>query len=131
MSVSLDSMKAITRRFAIEPWENGNVSVLDEVCAPDYVIGEDGNLQNLKDAIVAFRHAIPDLKLSLYEMIAEGDTVAYRWTMQGTHQGEYHGIAPTGKPVTFNGITIVRFANGKIVNDQFESGSPSLEQQVV
>jgi predicted ester cyclase len=131
MSLSLDSMKVMTRRFAEEPWGNGNLSVLDEVCASNYVIGEDGNLQNLKDAILAFRRAMPDLKCSISEMIAEGDMVAYRWTMHGTHQGEYQGIVPTGKPVTFDGITIVRFANGKIIDDQFQSSSPSLEQQAV
>ena len=48
------------------------------------------------------------------EMIAEGDKVMVRWTFHGTHQGEYLGIAPTGKPVTFCGIYIFRIAEGRI-----------------
>lgn len=132
MSLSSEEMKAITRRFAIEPWSNGNLAVLDEVCAPNYVIdwGAQGTLQDVKNAILEYRQAAPDLTLELGEMVAEGDLVAYRWTMRGTHQGEYRGLAPTGKPVSATGITIIRFANGKIVHDQFESGSPSVEQQV-
>lgn len=129
MSLSLDQMKNITRRFIIEPWANGKLEVLDEVCSPNYTLGEQ-NLDFLKKAIVDFRKALPDLKVDIDEMIAEGDLVAYSWTMYGTHQDEYQGIAPTGKPVKLTGITIVRFADGKIVHDQFQSSSPDLKEQV-
>ncbi len=133
MSLSLEQMKAITRRFAIEPWANGNLAVLDEVCSPNYVIQfaeGTGNLESLKQAIREARQTAPDLKLEIGEMVAEGDLVAYRWTMTGTHQGMYRGFAATGKPVKITGITIVRFADGKICHDQFESSSPSIEQQI-
>ena len=132
MSLSLEQMKAITRRFAIEPWAKGNLSVLDEVCASDYVIdvGERGDLSMLKQAILEYRKALPDLQVELGDIVAEGDCVAYRWTMRGTHQGEYRGVAPTGKPIKSTGITIIHFANGKIVHDEFESGSLPLEKQV-
>ena len=127
--MSLEQMKTIVRQFVVEPWSNGNLNVLDEVCAPNYSLEGQG-LSMLKQAITTFRNAIPDLKVDIGEMIAEDDQVAYRWTMHGTHLGEYEGIAATGKPVTFTGITIVRFANGKIVHDQFQSSSPSLTEQV-
>jgi predicted ester cyclase len=130
MSMSLNQMKAITRRFAVEPWSNGVLDVLDEVCAPSYTLGDGEDLNVLKGAIVTYRNAMPDLKIVIGEMVAEGDLVAYRWTMNGTHQGEFHGIAPTGKPVQFTGITIVRFADGKIVHDQFQSSSPDMAEQV-
>ena len=129
MSLSLDQMKAITRRFTIEPWSLGNLAVLDEVCAPNYTLGDSMNLQALKDAITAYREAVPDLKVDIGEMVAEGDLVAYRWTMHGTHLGELYGTPPTGKQVKSTGITIVRFAGGKIVHDQFESSGPNFEQQ--
>jgi predicted ester cyclase len=63
-------------------------------------------------------------------MVAEGDWVAYRWTMSGTHKGEYEGIAPTGKPVKFTGITMLRFSKGKIVEDIYEIGSREFKEQV-
>ncbi len=132
MILSLEQMKAITRRFAVEPWGEGNLAVLDEVCAPNYALGFGegaSNLDGLKQAIRETRQAMPDLKVEIGEMVAEGNLVAYRWTMTGTHQGEYHGIAPTGRPLKATGITIVRFADGKICHDQFESSSPTIEQQ--
>jgi predicted ester cyclase len=123
-------MKTIARRFVEEAWGKGNLKVLDDVCAPNYAIGEGGNLQTLKDAIVETRKGVPDLKGEVREMVAEGDWVAYRWSMTGIHKGVYEGIAPTGKPVKFTGISMLRFANGKIVEDIFEIGSKDFREQV-
>lgn len=123
-------LKAITKRFATEPWAKGDFAVFDEVCAPSYTLGDGATLEDLKKGIREYRKALPDLTDEVGEIIVEGDTVAYRWTMRGTHRGEFHGIAPTGKPVLLTGITILHFANGKIIRDEFESGSPPLEAQV-
>ena len=73
MSLSLEEMKAIARRFVIEPWEKGNLDVLDEICAPDYTLEGRTNLQDLKAAIRDFRKALPDLKVTIGVMVAEGD----------------------------------------------------------
>ena len=128
--MSIEEHKAIIRRFVEEPWNKGNFAVFDEVLAPDYVLHPDGNRQALESAITQFRTAFPDLHMTVEEMIAEGDKVAYRWTARGTHQGEFEGIAPTGKPIQGAGITILRFANGKIVEDRFEAGGPSIQEQL-
>ena len=128
--MSIEENKAITRRFVEEPWNKGNVAALDELCAPNYSLNGLGGLEELKAAIATFRAGFPDCHFTIEEMIAEGDKVAYRWTARGTHHGEYEGIAPTGKAVTVTGITIIRFAEGKIVDDRFESSSPSLKQQL-
>ena len=89
-----------------------------------------GGVEALKAVITAFRTSFPDLHFTVEEIIAEGDKVAYRWTSHGTHQGEYEGIAPTGKPITATGITILRIVDGKVVEDRFESSSPDLKQQL-
>ena len=127
--MSPDEMKAITKRF-LAAWGNGNLSVLDEVCAPNYTLGGEGNLQDLKSGIMEYRKAVPDLTTELGVIVAEGDWVAYRWTMRGTHLGEYQGLAPTGKPVIAHGMTMIRFENGKIIEDVFETSSSSFEAQV-
>jgi steroid delta-isomerase-like uncharacterized protein len=88
------------------------------------------SVDDLKDAVKEYREAFPDLTCTIEELIAEGDKVAYRWTMRGTHQGEIEGIAPTGRAVEVSGITIVRLEDGKIVEDRFESGSPGLDEQL-
>ena len=131
MSLSLEEMKAITYRFAEEPWSEGKLETFDELCAPNYRIGEDGTLQDIKNAVVSYRKSFPDLKLDILEMLADGDLVAYRWTMTGTHLGELDGIAPTGAVITGSGITIIRFANGKIVHDQFGTVGKSAREQIL
>lgn len=129
--LSQQEIRIIVRRFVAEPWTKGNLSVLDELCAPNYRLGDDATLQNLKDGILQFRKAVPDLKATVGEIIVEGERAAYRWTMHGRHLGEYEGIAPTGKPVRMTGITILHFENGKIAHDEFESSSPSFIEQVL
>jgi predicted ester cyclase len=57
--------------------------------------------------------------------------VVVRWTLTGTHLGEYDGIAPTNKAVKTTGITIYHFANGKIVDDRYESSGLSLHDQLL
>lgn len=123
-------LKVITKRFVTEPWAKGDFAIFDEVCAPGYTLGDGATLEDLKKGIREYRKALPDLTGEVGEIIVDGDSVAYRWTMRGTHQGEFHGIAPTGKPVVMTGITILHFANGKVIHDEFESGSPPLEAQV-
>jgi ketosteroid isomerase-like protein len=116
--MSVEQHKATIRRF-VEPWNTGDVAILDEVCASNYVLHGLGGVQELKQAITNYRKDIPDLQCTIEEMIAEGDKVAYRWTMQGTREG---------KAMTSTGITILRFADGKIVEDRFEgSGSEQSE----
>ena len=63
----------------------------------------------------AIRSAFPDLHVTIEDQIAEGDKVVTRVTFRGTHQGEFSGIAPTGKRVEYSGIAIDRIANGKVV----------------
>jgi predicted ester cyclase len=62
----------------------------------------------------ALHRAFPDLRVTVGDVIAEGDKVVSRNSVTGTHQGEYMGIPPTGKSVTYNEIFIVRFVNGRI-----------------
>jgi predicted ester cyclase len=74
--------------------------------------------------------AFPDLQATIEEMIAEGDKVVVRWAWQGTHQGEWQGIAPTGKQFKNEGITIYTLANGRIVDDRFQANGLGLMQQL-
>jgi steroid delta-isomerase-like uncharacterized protein len=59
-------------------------------------------------------HAYPDLHVTVEDLIEEGDKVVGRNSISGTHQGEYMGIPPTGKTVTYNEIMVFRFENGRI-----------------
>jgi steroid delta-isomerase-like uncharacterized protein len=88
-------------------------AVLDDVAAPHRAVGRDAI------AGVYERHlaAIPDTRVQLERMVAEGDTVAAEWTLRGTHQGRLLGIPATGKPIAVTGISILRFRDGAPVAD--------------
>jgi predicted ester cyclase len=131
MAAMADSeVRELLQRFAVDPWSTGILEGLDDVVAPDCVLAPNGTIDDLKQAIGASRAALPDLTVTVDETIAQEDKIAYRWTMRGTHQGDYQGLAATGKPVTFTGITMLRVRDGKVIEDRFESSSPDLPEQV-
>jgi steroid delta-isomerase-like uncharacterized protein len=120
--MSTDNNKGIVRRAIEEPWK-GNLDIVDELIASDYV-GHDPSMpeplrgpEGVKEFISTYRDAYPDSLITVETQIAEGDLVATRWTGRGTHKGELMGIEPTGKQVTVSGLTLSRVQNGKIVEE--------------
>lgn len=113
--------KAVVRRFnelVEEYWRTGDADAFDEVVAPDFVHHAPGlppDLEGMKQALPMFRTAFPDMRLTEEDVIAEGDKVADRVTVRGTHEGELMGIPATGKQVEFTETHIARIADGKVV----------------
>jgi steroid delta-isomerase-like uncharacterized protein len=127
--MTTEANKAIVQRY-IEPWSTGDLTAFDETVGDSYILHPDETIDDLKAVVEKYRRGFPDLVITIEDLIAEGDRVAYRWTMRGTHQGEIEGIAPTGRAFEASGITIVRIDHDRVVEDWFESGSPSLEEQL-
>jgi steroid delta-isomerase-like uncharacterized protein len=115
--------KAIVRQQEEELFTQGNLDATDEVYAPDYVGHDPSNseevrgLEAAKRAASDYRQAFPDLRVTVEDLIAEGDRVAARLRFRGTHLGELDGIAPTGRRVDCTGIVISRIEEGKIAED--------------
>ena len=114
--------KATLRRFQ-EALSSGDWELIsktiDEVVAPDALIStplpiEATGAELLKEVFGRLHRAFPDLHITAEDLIAEGDKVVARNTVTGTHQGEYMGLPPTGRSVTYDEIFIVRFAGGRI-----------------
>lgn len=82
----------------------------------------------MKVAITSYRTSFPDLHFTIEE--AEEDKIAFRWIARGSHHGAYEGIAPTGKPITVTGITILRIVDGQIIEDRSETTIPILRGQL-
>ena len=78
----------------------------------------------------AFTSAFPDARIAIKSCIAEGDTVVSRWTLTGTHQGEFQGIPATGRTVAFGGIEINRVVGGKIVEHECNFDNLAMLQQI-
>jgi predicted ester cyclase len=94
--------KVLVREFLGEAWGKGNMTAVDEFMAADYVEHpRPSNLppgtEGLKQLIAAYRTAFPDLKVTLDDIFAEGEMVAFRWSVSGTHLGDWLGIP---RPVT-------------------------------
>jgi steroid delta-isomerase-like uncharacterized protein len=119
--------RAIFRRYVEEVGNEGNLDLVDEIFSnylshqPDGSVLERGP-EDVKRFMDEFRNAFSDFHTTIEDLIAEGDRVATRWTMRGTHEGEFRGIAPTGKQITVTGIGIFRFSDGKVVEswDNFD-----------
>jgi steroid delta-isomerase-like uncharacterized protein len=108
---------------------------VDEHFAPEFVInraprGIPADRAGTKQWNAAILNAFPDYQVTVEDQFAADDKVVTRWTAQGTHQGEFQGIPPTGKQVTVTGITISRHADGKIVESWFEWDALDLMEQL-
>jgi steroid delta-isomerase-like uncharacterized protein len=120
-SSETEANKKTVLHFYEEVWNKGNVDVALEVFADDYMrhdlrptkalAGAEGQRRIAED----FRSAFPDLTFNVDLVLAEGDLVAARWTAQGTNTGRWGDQAPTGNSVTFSGVNIFRFAQGKVI----------------
>lgn len=124
--MSLEAMKQKIQWAGEEAWLEGNLDAFDEVYAEDYLwhrppFPDIGGLEALKESVAGMREAYSDLKISYDEMVAEGDTIAYRYTWRGRHTGQSPSlpIPPTGREVELVGTVVVHIAGGKVV-EEFE-----------
>ena len=130
MSNSEENKAAV--RACFENASQGNFDALDDIVAPGYVLhpeevrGPDG----LKEMVQRYRDALSDLRVSIDQQFSEGDYVATRLTISGTHDGDLMGTPPTGKQVEFTGITISRCEGGRIVEEWELTDTVSLLGQI-
>jgi steroid delta-isomerase-like uncharacterized protein len=117
-----EANKAVDRRSYEEVWNKGQMEVIDELIADDFVLHDPALPENLvgpdgfRQFVILYRTAFPDIQFAVEDQVAEGEMVAARWTATGTHSGELMGptpIPPTGNQVVGTGITVVRISNGK------------------
>ncbi len=133
--MSAEESRATMRRY-FGAFEQGDNDLLDELLAPEYVnhspatpdlpTGPEG----VKGVVAMFRSGIPDLRVLVEDMIAEGDKVATRYTLEGTHGGELFGVAPTGQHLSIKSISIERVSDGKIREHWRITDSLEMMQQI-
>ena len=103
--------KNLVRRLFEEVWNKGNLQVTDDLFTPNYSHHDSSTPdvgrgpESEKKRATLYRTAFPDLRLTVEDIIAEGETVVARWSCRGTHKGDLNGIAPTGKRVNITGIS--------------------------
>lgn len=117
--MSTEDNKALAQRWLDEVWNNGDLSLIDELIAPNYVLHDPTRpglrgRAGIKESIAMFRRAFPDLHFMIEDQVAEREKIVTRYTVQGTHLGPLMGIPATGKQGTITGIDIYRITDGQI-----------------
>jgi steroid delta-isomerase-like uncharacterized protein len=117
--MSAEDNKRLAGRFLVDAYSQGRLELLDQLLAPDYADrdappGFPPNRDGVRELMRSFRTAFPDLRFEVDDELADGDQVAVRYTVTGTHQGPLMGMPPTGKPIRIRGISIYRIAAGQL-----------------
>jgi steroid delta-isomerase-like uncharacterized protein len=133
--MSTEENKALVRRFYEEVFNNKNMAGVDAFVAPNIIDhslppGTPGGIESVRQAVTMLLTAFPDLHLTLEDIIVEGDRVAVRWTMRGTHQGASLGMPPTGKQFTIPGVSLLYLERGKVVEAWIVQDQLSMLQQL-
>lgn len=115
--------KALVRRLFEDFWNNRERTIADQLFAPSCVyhdpntpeFGEGREREREQKVFDLYTTAFPDARFTIEQTIAEGDTVATRWTVNGTHEGKLLDNAPTNKRITLTGMHLCRILGGRIV----------------
>jgi steroid delta-isomerase-like uncharacterized protein len=122
-TVEVAANKAMFKRFqdAMNTCDAEFISnTIDELVDPDAIIrtplpGDATGAEKLKQVWAVLLRGLPDLHLTVEDLIGEDDKVVARIVCTGTHLGEYMGVEPSGKSIAYDEIFIFRFANGRVV----------------
>jgi steroid delta-isomerase-like uncharacterized protein len=124
------------RRFFEEILGKGDWGVGREIVAGDVVMHHPSSpvpvsgFEAVQGMLSAFRAGFPNMNMTVEDAFGAGDKAAVRWHMQGTHTADLFGIPPTGKDVSVRGISVVRVAGGKIVEDWVSEDTMGMMQQL-
>src|SRR5690348_15859341 len=118
-----DDYATITHQWFDEVWNQGRAEAIDRLLAEDAVVhglvaaggDEIKGPTGFKPFFQVFRDTFPDIRIVVEDTVAEGDKIAARCTVNGTHLGDARGMASTGRVVPFTGMVIVRVRDGQIV----------------
>lgn len=133
--------KEIVRRYYEEALNENRTDLLEELIAPDVVNHdplsdetltpeEARGFEGFRRHVEVFREAFPDGRLTIEDMIAEGDTVAARFTVEGTHEGRFSGVEPSGNKISGTNMVFYRVEDGKIVERWLETDKLEMLEQL-
>jgi predicted ester cyclase len=131
--MSTEQNKTMMRRFLEEGLRDGNLDLMDEVFAPDFVnhhAGSGKTRDDLKQYLQALLDGVPNLEFSIEHLVAEDDIVVIHARGRGTLEREWLGIQPTGKRFEIESVTIVRIANGQVVERWYSFDGLDLMRQL-
>jgi steroid delta-isomerase-like uncharacterized protein len=133
--VTLEVNKRVMHRFT-QFINTASEKLAEDLISPDAVFHVPGRAEPVRgpagylEIIGMMRGGFPDIQWTLEEMVAEGDMVAARFTMKGTHRGTFFGVPPTGKAIQVQAMNFYRLSGGKFVEERGQPDLLSLLQQI-
>jgi steroid delta-isomerase-like uncharacterized protein len=133
--MTAETNKIVMHRF-LEFINTASESLAQELISPAAIFHVPGSPEPMRGpagylAIIGMmRGGFPDIQWTLEEMVAEGDKVAARFTMRGTHRGTFFGVSPTGKMITVQAMNIYRLSDGQFVEEHGQPDMLGLLQQI-
>ena len=112
--------EAVVLRWWDELWNRGDLSLADDLHTADFADHDPASpwvrpgAEGMKEKVSAYRGAFPDLRFTMEKVLAADDHVVTHWKCRGTHRGEVLGLAPTGRTIEIEGISIFRLEGGRI-----------------
>lgn len=126
--------KMIVEKYMDAVWNKKDLSVIPEVFSDDAIIhsplGQFKTRKQMSETVEKWLTALPDIQVDLIHTLEEDGIVTSHWRSKGTHQKDINGIKANGNPVEYQGVTVYRFENGKVVEYWAYLDSWSLEQQM-
>jgi steroid delta-isomerase-like uncharacterized protein len=126
--------KTLARRWFEDLFSQGDLNAANEILSADFLDHltheDERGLEELKYYVTVYRSAFPDIQDTVEDIVAEGDKVVVRWTSRGTHQGEFMGVAPRCRHVTFTGMRLFRIAENKIAESWVNKDERGLQEQL-
>lgn len=112
-------IETLVRRWTRDAIAEGKLEVFDELLAED-VVDRSGptpsrGIETFKARAAAVRAAFTDIDMAVDDLLVDGDAIAWRWTLTGTHVGAFAGIAPTGRRIPLRGVNFQRVQQGRVV----------------
>jgi steroid delta-isomerase-like uncharacterized protein len=126
--------KTLARRWFEDLFSRGDLDAANEILSADFLDHlsheDERGIEELKHYVGIYRTAFPDIEDTVEDIVAEGEKVVVRWKSIGVHQGEFMGVAPTGRRVTFTGMRLFRIAENKIVESWVNIDERGLQEQL-
>ncbi len=134
--IKVSSIRQVSKQY-FDTWNSGDTSLLDDVFASEFVIHDPASPMALtmgpagvKERIRAYRAAMPDLHISIEDVISENDRVVTRWILRGRHSGRFEDVDGGGASVEVSGTTIHRISNFRIVEQWVNWDTEALRSQM-
>ena len=131
-----ESPRSVVHRYLEQAVSGGDSAAIDALVAPDVVFTSPytpepiRGIEGFRQMIAMLHAAFPDLRIHEAEALAEGETVASRWTATGTHRGEFMGAPPTGRSFRITGISMYRVRGGRIAEGWVNDDSLGMMRQL-